>query len=261
MTTLGQIYDYIDGFAPFRNQDSFDNSGICVGGREDRVTKILLALDATNRVVDEAEALDCDLIVTHHPVIFNAIKHIDAGYPAGRALAKGISCLGCHTSLDSAPYGVSDMMVDILGFENLGITPEYNRRDPVNGEPVGYGAMAKCPPMTAKELAALAKERFKSAGIRWVDGGREITKVACGSGACSDILASAAEKGAQALVTGDVKLSVFLEAERIGMTLIDAGHYETEVIALPYLAEKLGDRFGIECVVSSADGIVRGIDG
>ena len=259
MITSGQIYDYIDGFAPFRNQDSFDNSGLCVGSRDQEVGRVLLALDATNRVVDEAKEKGCQLILTHHPVIFDPIKHLDTSYPAARALSYGIACIGCHTSLDSADYGVSDMMVDTLGFENLNIVPEINRKDPETGAPVGYGAMAKCPKMSPAELARYAGERFKSAALRWADGGEDIDTVACGSGACSGILHAAKQKGAQALITGDVKLDVFLEAERIGITLIDAGHYETEVIALPYLAKKLEEKFGLECIITDADGIVRGI--
>lgn len=259
MTTIGQIYDFIDGFAPFRNQDSFDNSGLCVGSRGQEVGRVLLALDATNKVVDEAKERGCQLIVTHHPVIFNPMKHLDLSFPAARALSYGIACIGCHTSLDSAEYGVSDMMVDVLGFENLNIVPEINRKDPVTGAPVGYGAMAKCPKMSPGELAKLAGEKFNTAALRWVDGGSDIETVACGSGACSEILHAAKEKGAQALISADVKLDRFLEAERIGITLIDAGHYETEVIALPFLAQKLTDKFGLECIISTADGIVRGI--
>ena len=259
MTTVGQIYDYIDSFAPFRNQDSFDNSGLCVGERGQKVTRVLLALDATNRVVDEAKERGCELIVTHHPVIFHAMKHLDVNYPAARILAYGIACIGTHTSLDSAEYGVSDMMVDTLGFENLGVVPFINRKDPETGAPVGYGAMAKCQKISPSGLARLAGEKFKTSGLRWVDGGRDIETVACGSGACIDILENAVRLGADAVITADIKLDRFHEAERLGVTLIDAGHYETEVIALPYLAEKISEKFGVECVITGADGIVRGI--
>ena len=259
MTTVGQIYDYINSFAPFNIQDSFDNSGLCVGEREQEVSRVLLALDATNRVVDEAKERGCELILTHHPVIFHPMKHLDTRYPAARILAYGIACIGAHTCLDSAPYGISDMMVDVLGFENLHVVPFLNRSDPETGAPVGYGAMAKCPKMSPKELAKLAGERFKSAGLRWVDGGKDITCVACGSGACIDILENAVKLGADAVITADIKLDRLHEAERLGVTLIDAGHYETEVICLPYLAEKISEKFGVECVISHADGIVRGI--
>ena len=259
MTTVGQIYDFIDGFAPFRNQDGFDNSGLSVGSRSWEVKKVLLALDATVRIVEEAKKLGCELIVTHHPAIFHPTKQLDPQYPAALALSNGIACIGCHTSLDSAPYGVSDMMVDLLGFENLGVVPEINRRDPETGAPVGYGAMARCPKMSPKELAKLSKERFKSAALRWVDGGQDIETAACGSGACSEITEYAKALGAQAVITADVKLDRFLEAERLGITLIDAGHYETEVIALPYLRDKIAGEFNVECIISHTDGIVKGI--
>lgn len=259
MTTVGQIYDYIDSFAPFRNQDGFDNSGLCVGTHDQEVTRVLLALDATCRVVDEAKEKGCQLIVTHHPVIFHPMKHLDVSYPAARALSYGIACLGCHTSLDCAEYGVSDMMVDLLGFENIHKVVMVDRTDSKTGRPVGYGAMAKCHKMTPAELADLAKQKFRSAGLKWVDGGSDIEIVACGSGACGEILHDAKAKGAQALITADVKYDVYLEACRIGITLIDAGHYETEVIAMPYLAAKLTEKFGVECVITSADGVVRGV--
>lgn len=261
MPTLSEIYSFIDSFAPFRIQDSFDNSGLCVGDLRDKapVTSIVFALDATNRVIEEAHLKGAQLVITHHPVIFNAIKHLDSNFPYALAVKYGISCIGAHTCLDSAEYGVSDMMVDALGFENLNIVTEINRTDPETGAPIGYGAMAKCKKTTPEELAAHAGKCFNSAALRYVSGGRDIDTVACGSGACSGILHAAYEKGAQALITGDVKLDVFLEAERLGMTLIDAGHYETEAIALKYLAEKIGKKFGAECIISTADRIVRGI--
>lgn len=261
MPTVSEIYNFIDTLAPFRIQDSFDNSGLCVGCIDDpaEIKKVLLSLDATVDVVEEAKRLDCQLILTHHPVIFNAVKHLDLTFPYARALAAGIFCIGVHTCLDSAEYSVSDMMVDALGFKNLHIIPEINRVDPLTGRPVGYGAMAECLAMSPNALSALARKTFGSAALRYVDGGRIITKVSCGSGACSSILSRAYSLGAQAVITADVKLDVFLEASRLGMTLIDAGHYETEAIALPYLAKKLSEKFGVECILSTTDRVVKGL--
>lgn len=259
MTTVGQIYNFIDTFAPFRNQDSFDNSGLCVGSREMPVSRVLLALDATNAAVDEAKEQGCELILTHHPVIFDAMKHLDESFPAARAMRYGIACIGAHTSLDCAEYGVSDMMIDTLGFTNLNTPVMIESADPVTGAPVGYGALARCEKTSAEQLARLAAEKFGTAGLKYVDGGAEIEIVACGSGACSEILHDAKKLGAQALITADVKYSRFLEAERIGMTLIDAGHYETEAIALGYLAKKISEKFGTECLISRVDRVVKGI--
>lgn len=263
MPTVKEIYDFIDGFAPFCIQDGFDNSGLAVGSLEDtrEINRVLIALDATNSVVDEAAEKGAQMIITHHPIIFHPVKHLDMSQPFSRALAKEIFCLGVHTCLDSAEYGISDMMVDKLGFENLRIVPHINRRNPMTGAPVGYGAMAKCPKMSAEELARLCEKRFGTAGIRWVDGGKMIDTVACGSGSSSEIMEDAARLGAQAIVTADVKHDRFLEAELLGVTLIDAGHYETEAIALPYLKARLEERFaGLECEVTEADRVKRGFD-
>lgn len=261
MATVSEIYDYIDSFAPFRTQDGFDNSGLVVGEMGDKkdIKKILIALDATVKVVKESIDDGADMILTHHPVIFHAIKHLDLSYPYALALKHDIPIISAHTCLDSAEYGISDMMVDVLGFDNLHTVPYINRSDPKTGDPIGYGATAECKKMSPKELAELCREKFDSAALRWVDGGRDITRVACGSGACSEILEYACEQGAQAVITADIKLDRFLEADRLGMTLIDAGHYETEAIALPYLKKKLEERFGVSCRVSNADRVVKGL--
>lgn len=261
MPTVSEIYDFIDSFAPFSTQDSFDNSGLVVGHMDDskQIEKILISLDATISVVEEAQRIGAQLILTHHPVIFHAIKHLDSSFPYALAVKYSIPVISAHTCLDSAKYGISDMMVDALGFENLGRVPYINRADPKSGAPIGYGATAKCRKMSGYELAALCKERFDNPAIRWSDGGSDIEIVACGSGACSDILEYAHCQGAQAVITADIKLDRFLEADRLGMTLIDAGHYETEAIALPYLKKKLELRFGVKCVISSADRVIKGV--
>ncbi len=261
MATIKEIYDFLDSFAPFCNQDSFDNSGLCVGEMSDprEINSVLLCLDITNPVVEEAKSGGFGAIISHHPVIFHATKHIDLSQPYSRALAYGLPCIGTHTCLDSAPYSLSDMMVDRLGFKNLGAIPYINRQDPKTGAPVGYGATAECPEMSAEELAKLCKTAFDSAALRYCDGKKPITRVVCASGACSETLEYAYSQGAQAVVTADVKLDRFLEADRLGMTLIDAGHYETEAIALPYLAKKLTERFGIKCGITAADRVVKGL--
>ncbi len=261
-TTISEIYNYIDSFAPFRTQDGFDNSGLCVGDINDsrEIKKILVCLDATVSAVKQAKEVGADLIVTHHPVIFHAMKHIDTTQPYGLALYYDIPCIGVHTCLDSAEYGISEMMIDSLGFKSLKTVPYINRTDPVTGAKIGYGALCECGETSAEELASYVAKVFDSAALRYVDGGKKITKIACGSGACSEILEDSHRLGAQAVICADVKLDRFIEADRLGMTLIDAGHYETEAIALPYLKSKLEERFGVDCVISSADRVVRGLN-
>lgn len=243
MTTVSDIYKYIDELAPFRIQDKWDNAGLLVGSMESKVDRVLLALDATVKVCAEAKALGCGLVVTHHPVIFDPLRRLSDNDPACILLKSGIACICAHTNLDSAEYSISDIMCDRLGMKNTHELMEANRRDPVKGRDVGYGAIGECSEMTPWELAKLCENVFGCIAIKYSAGTRNIRRVGMISGAGSDGIEKAIEKKLDALVTSEVKHHQFLEAERIGITLIDAGHHETEAIAMPYLQEKLSERF------------------
>ncbi|MCD7888394.1 MAG: Nif3-like dinuclear metal center hexameric protein [Oscillospiraceae bacterium] len=252
MTTVRDIYNYIDSFAPYRTQDSWDNSGLLVGDGDEPVTKALCALNASIPAILEAERLGCQLILTHHPVIFEPLKSLDSTVPAALLFKKGIACISSHTNLDSAEYGISDMMVDKLGLKNLHKIVDINRSDPVTGRIVGYGAIGECESeLTPEELAKLCKESFNCIAIKYVAGNRNIKTVGMISGAGGSYVTNAFEMGCDAYVSGDVKQQDFIEAERLGITLIDAGHFETETIAMEYFKEKLGEKFpDIEFIVS-----------
>ncbi len=252
MTTVRDIYNYIDSFAPYRTQDSWDNSGLLVGDGDEVVTRALCALDASIPAIMEAEKLGCELILTHHPVIFDPLKSLDSTVPAALLFRMGIACISSHTNLDSAEYGISDMMIDKLGLKNLHKMVDINRADPVTGRAVGYGAVGETEKeMTPEELAGLCKERFNCIAIKYVAGSRNIKTVGMISGAGGSYVTDAFRLGCDAYVSGDVKQQDFIEAERLGITLIDAGHFETETIAMEYFKEKLGEKFPeIEFVVS-----------
>ncbi|MCD8106389.1 MAG: Nif3-like dinuclear metal center hexameric protein [Oscillospiraceae bacterium] len=261
MTTVRDIYNYIDSFAPYRTQDSWDNSGLLVGDGDEPVTKALCALDASIPAILEAEKLGCQLILTHHPVIFDPLKSLDSTVPAALLFKKGIACISSHTNLDSAEYGISDMMVDKLGLKNIHKMVDVNRADPVTGRAVGYGAICECEGvMTPEELARLCKERFDCIAIKYVAGGRNIKTVGMISGAGGSYVTNAFEMGCDAYISGDVKQQDFIEAERLGITLIDAGHFETETIAMEYFKEKLGKQFTeVEFVVSKESFLAKTI--
>ncbi len=244
MTTVKDIYNFIDKIAPFRTQDSWDNSGLLVGRGEAGVTKVLLSLDATVDAIDQAHDDCCELIITHHPVIFHGLMSLDDSLPAARLLKYDIACISTHTNLDSAEYSISDMMVDTLGLKNSHQLIDVNRRDTVTGRAVGYGATAECEEeLTPYELARLCKERFNCVAIKYVAGKRKIRRVGMVSGAGSECLYQAHKMGLDAFVTAEVKHHEFLDAQRLGLTLIDAGHHETEAIAMPYLKKLLEERF------------------
>ncbi len=261
MTTVREIYNYIDSFAPYRTQDSWDNSGLLVGDGDEAVTKALCALDASIPAIIEAERLGCQLILTHHPVIFDPLKSLDSTAPAALLFKNGIACISSHTNLDSAEYGISDMMVDKLGLKNLHKLVDINRSDPVTGRVVGYGAIGETEKeMTPEELAKLCKERFNCIAIKYVSGNKNIKTVGMISGAGGSYVTNASELGCDAYVSGDVKQQDFIEAERLGITLIDAGHFETETIAMDYLKDVLSKKFAdVEFVVSKESFLARTI--
>lgn len=258
MVTLRGIYNYIDSFAPFALQDGFDNSGLLINCGKPQVGRVLLALDVTVKAVDEALNLDCDAIITHHPVIFHKLASLDTSAPAAYALSKGVSVISAHTNLDSADYNISDMMCDLLGFDNTGEILSVNRS--YNGKPVGYGRIATCEPMTTSQLVSLCKKTFGSAAIRYTESSDVITRVAMCSGAGGEFIFDACAKGVHAYITADVRHHEFLDADRLGIAIIDCSHYETEVIAMRYLKDKLSKEFPeVEFVISnSSDGTIKG---
>lgn len=244
MTTVKDIYDFIDEIAPFRTQDIWDNAGLLVGRGEMKVKKALLSLDAAIGAIDQAHDNGCELIITHHPVIFRGLKSLDDSLPAARLLKYDIACISAHTNLDSAEYSISDMMVDKLGLKNTHELMDVNRRDSMTGRAVGYGAIAECEnEMTPYELARLCKESFNCVAIKYVAGKSRIRRVGMISGAGSEGLYQAHKMGLDAFITAEVKHHEFLDANRLGITLIDAGHYETEAIAMPYLMKLLEEKF------------------
>ena len=142
---IKDIAEVIERYAPLRLQESYDNAGLIVGRPEDEVHKALLAVDVTEEVLDEAEQTGCDLIITHHPIVFHALKRFNsASYVercVERAIRRGIALYACHTNLDSAPGGMSWRLAEMLGVEELRV---LQPTDPADGR-VGFGVVGELP--------------------------------------------------------------------------------------------------------------------
>lgn len=232
MTTVGDIFDLIDSFAPFSAQQSYDNSGICAGSRMQPVTKILTALDITCDVVREAAAKGCELVISHHPVIFRPLRTLSPDDPAVMLAASGISAICAHTSFDSAVGGMNDLLAEKLRLTVL---------EPLafeEGKPIGY-VCELSDELSASELASFCKQRLGCRVVRYTNTDNRIAKVGICSGSGGDLLVSALAKGCGALITGDVKHSCFIDAQNRGFCLIDAGHFYTENIFHEALAERI----------------------
>ena len=245
--TVGDVYRFIDSTAPFCLQDGFDNSGLLVGSMNAKVTKIAICLDITKKTAEEAAMQGAELILSHHPVIFHKLSRVDVSNPINILIKNNINAVCAHTNLDMAKDGISDMMLELLDMKG-----ETAVLEPVHKNGMGYGRIVKLDfAADAASLAAMCKKAFNCHTVRYYDGGKVIKTVGVcsGVGGSEDNVANAAEKGCDALITGDVKHSGFMEAVNRGMTLIDAGHFHTENIICGKLAAELEAALGVEAFI------------
>lgn len=230
----------IEEFAPVSIQEKWDNSGLCIGSMDAPVHSVLLGLDCTPDLVDEAVAAGADMIVTHHPLIFSGLKKISPDDPVGLAVMKavsaGIAVYAAHTSADKVIAGVSGAMARRLGLENIRIL------DP-EGDGVGLGTVGDLPsPMGAMEAAAYVKERF---GLKAVRMSRPIdipvSRIAMCGGSGSSLIPQAVASGAQLYLCGDVSYHHFFTPE--DFMIMDIGHYESEIEIVDILFSLLKKNF------------------
>lgn len=238
--TVKDVYDFVDSFAPFDAQCEWDNSGIIVGETLKAVSKIAVVLDITPEAVKKAAETGADLIVSHHPVIFRAVKSLTDNDPAFLLAKHGIAAICAHTSLDIAKGGVNDALAAALGFEKAKPLTECGESSMVR--------VADVDEITGSELAKLCTQKLAT-GVRLADSGKAIKKVALCGGAGADFMHDVCAAGCDAYITGDVSHHEFLEAKALGLTLIAAGHFETENPVVAVLAEKLKENFEAEVAV------------
>ncbi len=226
-TTVGEVYRFIDSIAPFDTQESWDNSGLLVGSAEEPVCGIGTALEITAQVLEQAHRLGVNLIVTHHPVIFHPAKAVLRGTVLWEAVCLGMNIICCHTPLDKADGGVNDTLAQRIGLRQ----PEKDDS--------GFLRIGTVGGITAGELAAQVRQELDAAALRCCGQDRRVYKAAVCSGAGADLMADAKALGCDALITGDAGHHDFLNAGEMGISLIAAGHYETERIIAPVLRERL----------------------
>ena len=248
MTTVQDIYRFIDQVAPFVIQESWDNAGMLVGHWKRPVQKILVTLDITPEVVYEAEKVGADLIVAHHPILFHPAKQVTDGgmdLVGQRVLAlaeRGIAAICCHTNWDSAQGGVNYVLAKLCGLEKQQIL-EVSGTDE-QGVPYGIGRMGTLPlPVALEDYLKLLQGSLEPNGLRYVDGGKPVRRVAVGGGSCADGMHEALEAGCDTFVTADVRYNQFWDAHDLGLNLIDAGHFYTENPVTRVLADTLKRAF------------------
>lgn len=236
MICVKDIYDFLNEIAPFDRQESWDNSGLLVGDSAQQVETLAVALDITPEAVHSAEKEGAQLFISHHPVIFHAQKQFLAQEPAYLLARAGMSAVCAHTCLDVAQGGVNDVLAEKLGLSAVEPVPSEE------GAPLLRIGIVQ--PMDTPTLAGEVSRRLKAAvRVASSDADRLITRVAVCGGAGADLMAQAKAAGADAYVTGDANHHEFLNALQMGLTLLAAGHYETENPVVDVLARRLSSRF------------------
>ena len=260
MATVKEIYTLLDRKAPFRYQMGFDNAGFLVGRGDREVSRVLVALDITPEVIEEAIASGAQLIVAHHPVIWGQIGQVTDETSTGRKLLtlieNGIAAICAHTNLDAAEGGVNSELARRMGL--LDSVPLEVDGEDENGIPYGIGRVGHLPaPMTLVEFASHTKKALDLEGVRVLDAGVPVSKVAVGGGACGSMLPLVKARGCDTFVTSDLKHDLYLEARDMGINLLDAGHYSTETVVCPVVKTWLEESFpGLTVEVARSQGEV-----
>ena len=243
MVTVKNISDYIDSIAPYNTKCEWDNCGVLVGDKDKEIKKIGFALDLTSEVLNDAKEKGVDLIITHHPIIFRPVKNFTKGNLAYELAISGISAISAHTNFDCANGGVNDVLCELLGITNTESVPDEEC-------PIPMARIGEIEPMKSTDFAKKVADVLGTT-CRVADSENLIKKVAvCGGSGPDDFVFTSASMGADAVVTGEIKHHIFLAAKEMGVTAIQAGHFETENPAVSALMKYIKNEFkDVECVL------------
>lgn len=242
------VMDAMERIAPRALAEEWDNPGLLVGSPAQQVNRIMVCLDVSEAVVDQAVAQHCEMIVAHHPLLFKPIKKVRTDLPLGRVLQKllvhHMAVYAAHTNLDIAQGGVNDVLARRIGLQELEpfvLTQPSGQRPPFAPASLGrIGYLAE--PMTAEAFAGRVRDGLGAAHVRLVRAGtKRIRKVAVCSGSGAEFIGKAVFCGADAYVTGDVRYHEAQHAAEAGIHVIDAGHFPTEFPVVAVLAKRLGE--------------------
>ena len=238
---VGEIWDYLDGLFVFGDQPPEDNSGLLIGSREAAVSRVMLCLDVSDAVIRQAVDAGVDLIVSHHPVIFDALRRVEEDSRVWKLVRHRINVISLHIPLDETPDGANFWLCEKLGLTPLqpfGEKPGASERTLCEG---WIGSTKE--PVKPNDFAVSVSEKL-GCGVSFCDGGREITRVAVCGGSGGFLLDGVLASGAQAFVSSQFKHHQLYQAQEAGVTLIDGTHFATEIHIPQRLYGLLSARFG-----------------
>lgn len=229
---LADFNTMLEVIAPAALAQEYDNVGLLIG-TEREINRVLVALDCSLPVAEEAVREDVDLVLTHHPLFFHGVKRISPTDPetaaAYRLIRHGIGMFAAHTNLDAAKGGVNDALAEALGIEGS---------RPLTGD--GLGRVGLLPGPTPLSEFVRECEQVFGIAVRYAgDPNRMIRRVGLCGGAGGEFAAAAADMGCDVYLTGEMKHHEAIDALARGIALIEAGHYQTEAVVLEPLIERL----------------------
>ncbi len=250
--TVADILEIMEGIAPARLAQQWDNVGLQVGHPQWPVSSVRVALDATLQVVAQVAGENAGMLITHHPLIFRPLKRIDLqcqqGAVIARALAGRIAVFAAHTNLDAAVGGVNDILARRLGMiETAPLStdpPAESSPAPAAGDRPGLGRVGRlAQPMELGELAAVIRARLGVEAVKISGDPRlRVQRAAVCSGSGSGLMKDFLASGAQVFVSGDLHYHDAMDAAAAGRGLIDVGHFASEFLVVETLARRLRKR-------------------
>ena len=237
-----EITAAIESFAPLSLQESYDNSGLIVGRYDDEVERVLLAVDVTDEVIAEALDEGCDMIITHHPIIFHPLKRFNSASYVERAVEQairhGLVLYACHTNLDSTVGGLSWRVAQMLSLEGVRVM------QPTNDAGAGFGVVGKL--SSPKATEAFLQQVMQTLGVKVIRHSdivkSEVRRIAICTGAGGSLIDDALASGADLYLTADLRYNDFMRHEN-RLILCDIGHFESEFCAIDILFDILSKNF------------------
>ncbi len=242
---LRNIISYLEERAPISLQEAYDNSGLILGNPETEVSKVLVCLDVDINAIDNAISQNCQLVLSHHPTIFKALKNFTETTKESSILIKAIkndlALYSSHTNFDSAEGGLSDLLCEKLGLKNIKVLKKIS----YNTAEYGAGRYGEIKPTDGKQFINSLKLKLSLDSIRYVGQiPKKVEKIAVYNGSYdSDIINELIKISPVILITGDLKYHDAQELFYNGIFTIDAGHYGTEIIFVDEMADIIEERF------------------
>ena len=240
-----EITQYLESIAPLHLQENYDNSGLIVGHGDWEVNQAIVSLDATPEVIEEAIARGCEMVISHHPIVFSGLKKFNGKNYIERAVMMAvkndIALYAIHTNLDNVlTGGVNQRIAEQIGLENVHILKPKEASEPQ----IGAGAVGDLgEAMPVERFFSMLKSRMKTDTIRhtkWVH--ETVSKVAICGGSGSFLLEEAKRSGAEVFITGDYKYHQFFDADG-EIIIADIGHFESEQFTIDLLCEQVNNNF------------------